>query len=85
MVEGYRLGANAYVRKLVSFDAFVDAVSTLALFWLVRNEPCPPPSPVATAIAGAHPHWRRDERRSPNRLGSNGVAGAGFEPATSGL
>jgi two-component system, response regulator len=38
LVEGYRLGANAYVRKPVDFLQFSDAVRQLGLFWLVLNE-----------------------------------------------
>ena len=41
VVNSYSLGANAYVRKPVSFDRFVDAVKALGLFWLVVNEPPP--------------------------------------------
>jgi two-component system response regulator len=35
---GYSGGANAYVRKPVKFDVFVDVVGTLGLFWLLLNE-----------------------------------------------
>ena len=40
-IEGYRLGANSYVRKPVEFGAFVEAVRTLGLYWLLLNEPLP--------------------------------------------
>ena len=40
-VEGYRLGANSYVRKPVEFGAFAEAVKTLGLYWLLLNEPPP--------------------------------------------
>jgi two-component system response regulator len=39
--RGYALGANAYVRKLVGFAEFAEAAKTLALFWLLLNEPLP--------------------------------------------
>jgi two-component system, response regulator len=39
--EGYRLGANSYVRKPVDFNEFVDAVRQVGLYWLVLNEPPP--------------------------------------------
>ena len=42
VVEGYRLGANAYVRKPVDFIQFSEAVRELGLFWLVLNEAPPP-------------------------------------------
>jgi CheY-like chemotaxis protein len=41
LVESYRLGVNAYIRKPVEFDAFRLAVKQLGLFWLVVNEPPP--------------------------------------------
>jgi two-component system response regulator len=41
LIEGYRLGANSYIRKPVDFDKFVDAVRELGLYWLVLNEPPP--------------------------------------------
>jgi CheY-like chemotaxis protein len=41
LIEGYRLGANSYVRKPVDFDQFVEAVRQLGLYWMVLNEPPP--------------------------------------------
>lgn len=38
LVRSYELGANSYVRKPVEFDAFVEAVRTLGIYWLVINE-----------------------------------------------
>jgi len=46
LIEGYRLGANAYVRKPVDFIQFSEAVRQLGLFWLVLNEV--PPSEKGT-------------------------------------
>ncbi|SMF40381.1 two-component system, unclassified family, response regulator [Tistlia consotensis] len=43
LVEGYRLGANSYVRKPVDFDAFVEAARQLGLYWLLLNEMPPRP------------------------------------------
>jgi two-component system, response regulator len=45
-LQGYRLGANSYVRKPVDFGRFVEAVNQLGLYWLVVNEP--PPATVGT-------------------------------------
>jgi two-component system, response regulator len=51
-LQGYRLGANSYVRKPVDFVEFAQAVVQLGLYWLVLNEqpptgarqhPVPPP------------------------------------------
>lgn len=41
LVEGYRLGANSYVRKPVDFNQFTEAVRQLGLYWLVLNETPP--------------------------------------------
>jgi two-component system response regulator len=38
LIEGYRLGANSYVRKPVDFNQFSEAVRQLGLYWLVLNE-----------------------------------------------
>jgi two-component system response regulator len=40
-LEGYRLGANSYVRKPVDFTEFIDVVSRLGLYWLRLNEDPP--------------------------------------------
>jgi CheY-like chemotaxis protein len=41
LVDGYRLGTNAYVVKPVDFHDFVDAIKHIGLFWSVINEPPP--------------------------------------------
>jgi two-component system response regulator len=40
-LEGYRLGANSYVRKPVDFAEFAQAVIQLGRYWLVLNEQPP--------------------------------------------
>lgn len=35
----YALGANSYVVKPVDFDAFLEAMSSLGLYWLLVNQP----------------------------------------------
>jgi CheY-like chemotaxis protein len=35
----YDLGANSYLIKPVEFQAFLDMVGTLNLYWLVLNQP----------------------------------------------
>jgi len=37
VVASYDLGANSYVRKPVEFSAFVEAVSSLGLYWMLLN------------------------------------------------
>ncbi|MBI5782199.1 MAG: response regulator [Gammaproteobacteria bacterium] len=41
LVNGYRLGANSYIRKPVDFTKFMEAVRRLGFYWLVLNEPPP--------------------------------------------
>lgn len=42
LVESYQLGVNAYVVKPVEFNAFINAVRELGVFWALINEPPPP-------------------------------------------
>ena len=39
MESAYRLGANSYVVKPVQFDAFMEAMSKLGVYWLMLNHP----------------------------------------------
>jgi two-component system, response regulator len=41
VINGYKLGANSYVRKPVDFSQFVDAIKLLGLYWLIWNQPAP--------------------------------------------
>jgi CheY-like chemotaxis protein len=41
IAEGYRLGANSYIRKPVDFVEFTEAVHQLGLYWLAVNAPPP--------------------------------------------
>jgi two-component system response regulator len=41
LINGYKLGANSYVRKPVDFVEFTKAVLQLGLYWLLLNEPPP--------------------------------------------
>ena len=40
VINGYKLGANSYVRKPVDFQEFSEAIKNLGLYWLILNE-CP--------------------------------------------
>ena len=44
----YALGSNAYVRKLMGFGAFAEAIRVLSVFWLTLNQRVPL-RPPATA------------------------------------
>lgn len=48
LIDGYKLGANAYVRKPVDFTELMSAVRQLGLFWLVLNETPPTISKVGS-------------------------------------
>lgn len=41
LIDGYKLGVNAYIQKPVDFDQFRQIVEQLGLFWLVVNQPPP--------------------------------------------
>ncbi len=41
LINGYKLGANSYMRKPVDFVQFVESVRQLGLYWLVLNETPP--------------------------------------------
>ena len=41
LIDGYQLGINAYIRKPVEFNEFLEAAHQLGLFWLVLNKNAP--------------------------------------------
>jgi len=41
LLQGYKLGVNAYVVKPVSFREFMEAIQELGVFWALLNEPPP--------------------------------------------
>jgi two-component system response regulator len=48
LVNGYKLGVNAYIQKPVDFAQFREIVKKLGLFWLVVNQ-----APPASAFQGS--------------------------------
>jgi two-component system response regulator len=38
LMEGYRLGANSYLRKPVDFGAFQSTIDQIGAYWLVLNQ-----------------------------------------------
>ena len=43
IVESYRLGINSYLVKPIEFDQFTEVVRQLGVYWLLLNQPPPPP------------------------------------------
>jgi CheY-like chemotaxis protein len=41
LITSYDLGVNSYIQKPVDFDRFRETVDTLALYWLLVNQPPP--------------------------------------------
>jgi len=41
LINGYKVGANSYIRKPVDFSQFIEAVRQLGLYWLLLNEAAP--------------------------------------------
>lgn len=39
VVEAYNQGANSYIAKPVEFEAFMETIARLGLYWLVVNKP----------------------------------------------
>ncbi|MGH8689309.1 MAG: response regulator [Burkholderiales bacterium] len=37
LVESYRLGVNSYIVKPIEFDAFLDIVAQIGLYWVLAN------------------------------------------------
>jgi two-component system response regulator len=52
ILDSYRNGANAYVRKPVKFSDFTQAVNALGVFWLLMNEPVPSHGPESAIEVG---------------------------------
>jgi len=54
LIEGYKLGVNAYAQKPVDFAKFNETVRQIGMFWMLVNQ-APPPGAFATGTGlGAH-------------------------------
>ena len=51
LVQGYHLGANSYIQKLVDFEQFQSTIKRLGYYWLLVNQA--PPSMAYRGIPNA--------------------------------
>jgi two-component system, response regulator len=51
VIDGYKLGVNAYVQKPVDFVQFGEAIQQIGMFWMLINE-APPPGAFAVCNPG---------------------------------
>jgi two-component system response regulator len=51
VIDGYKLGVNAYAQKPVDFEQFAEIVRQIGMFWMLVNQPCPS---AAFAVSPAH-------------------------------
>ena len=42
LIDGYKLGVNAYAQKPVDFEQFSETVRQIGMFWMLINQPPPP-------------------------------------------
>jgi two-component system, response regulator len=50
LIDGYKLGVNAYAQKPVDFQQFSETVRQIGMFWMLINQ-APPPAAFAAATA----------------------------------
>jgi two-component system response regulator len=50
LIDGYKLGVNAYAQKPVDFEQFSETVRQIGMFWMLINQP-PPPGAFTTSKA----------------------------------
>lgn len=53
LIDGYKLGVNAYAQKPVDFEQFSETVRTIGMFWMLVNQPPPPGAFVTSQAQGA--------------------------------
>jgi two-component system, response regulator len=50
LIDGYKLGVNAYAQKPVDFEQFSETVRQIGMFWMLVNQ-APPPAVFAASPA----------------------------------
>jgi len=50
LIDGYKLGVNAYAQKPVDFEQFSETVRQIGMFWMLINQ-APPPGVFGTSKA----------------------------------
>jgi two-component system response regulator len=50
LIDGYKLGVNAYAQKPVDFEQFSETVRQIGMFWMLVNQ-APPPAAFAASEA----------------------------------
>ncbi len=53
LIEGYKLGVNAYAQKPVDFEQFSETVRQIGMFWILVNQAPPPGAFAASKTQGA--------------------------------
>jgi two-component system, response regulator len=53
VIDGYKLGVNAYAQKPVDFEKFSETVRQIGMFWMLVNQPPPPGAFVTSKAQGA--------------------------------
>ncbi|MFY9904636.1 MAG: response regulator [Terriglobales bacterium] len=48
LIEGYKLGVNAYAQKPIDFERFSETIRQIGMFWVLINQAAPPGSFVAS-------------------------------------
>jgi two-component system response regulator len=53
LIDGYKLGVNAYAQKPVDFEQFSETVRQIGMFWMLVNQGPPPGTFGVTKAQGA--------------------------------
>ena len=53
LIDGYKLGVNAYAQKPVDFEQFSETVRQIGMFWMLVNQAPPPGAFAACKAQGA--------------------------------